>query len=194
VPRVTALRDRGARVEVDLDGAVWRTLPVEAVARSGLAVGRVLDRTLARTLARELRRSRALRAATRMLSTRDVSKAALQARLARGSIAPAARAEALRTLEEAGLLDDERFAAGRARALAGRGYGDAAIRSDLEQKGVAPELLEAALAELVTESERARAIATRRGRTSATARYLARRGFGLDAVAEAVGTLVAGDD
>ena len=50
---VTALRERPrGRVDVELDGAPWRTLPADAVVRSGLLVGRALDRPTARTLAR----------------------------------------------------------------------------------------------------------------------------------------------
>ena len=45
-----------------------------------------------------------------------------------------------------GYVDDGRFAADRAAALAGRGQGDAAIRFDLQGRGVDPEAIEAALA------------------------------------------------
>ena len=39
-PVVTALRARGrGRVAVELDGAPWRTVPLEAVYAAGLAVG-----------------------------------------------------------------------------------------------------------------------------------------------------------
>ncbi|HVM69489.1 MAG TPA: hypothetical protein VM204_06605, partial [Gaiellaceae bacterium] len=62
---MTALRAVTAgRVAVDLDGEPWRTLPLEAVVRAGLAAGRPLERAQARTLARELRRLDALRVAT----------------------------------------------------------------------------------------------------------------------------------
>src|SRR5207244_920648 len=134
---VTALRElRGGRVEVHLDGTPWRVLPVDAVARTGLGVGRHLDRPLARTLARELRRSAALTKAGRALRTRDLSRRELEERLERRGVAAGARAEALAALERGGLVDDGRFTRSRADALAGRGYGDAAIRADLERRGV----------------------------------------------------------
>lgn len=166
---VTALRERPrGRVVVELDGAPWRTLPADAVVRSGLLVGTTLDRPTARTLARELRRAEALGVAVRALRHRDLSRRALEAR-----IESPARAEALEALERSGILDDRRAAAGRASALAGRGWGDEAIRYRLEGEGFAGEPLEAALAALEPEQERARALVAK-GRSE---RWLAGRGF-----------------
>jgi regulatory protein len=178
VPVVTALRERARdRVAVDLDGAPWRVVPADAVVRAGLAVGRALDRETARALARELRRAEALRTAVRALRHRDLSRRRLEARLAeRGATAPA-RAAALETLERAGLVDDARVAHARARALAERGYGDAAVRGALEAEGLVPELVAEALACLEPEVERARALVARRGAAPKTLRWLAARGF-----------------
>jgi SOS response regulatory protein OraA/RecX len=192
--RVSALRElKGGRVEVELDGAPWRTLPVDAVVRAGVLVGRGLDRPTARALARELRRNRALTRASRALAYRDLSADAIDARLARAGFGGDVRAEAVETLQRAGLVDDARFAAGRAAALAARGYGNAAIRADLERQGVAGEPAEAAVAALEPEATRARGIVARRGRSAGTARYLAGRGFDPDAVETALAGLVAGD-
>ena len=100
---------------------------------------------------------------------------------------PAAeRADALATLERIGYVDDERFARTRAESLAERGSGDALIRHDLEQRGIAAEHVEAALAELEEERERAARIIRRRGPGAKTARYLASRGFGNEALEAAV--------
>jgi len=184
---------QGGRVEIELDEAPWRTLPVDAVVRAGVVLGREFDRATARDLARALRRSEALRTAGRALRFRDLSAKALDERLARRSVPPAARAEAVEALERAGVLDDGRFAAGRAEALAGRGYGDAAIRADLERQGVGPAGAEAAIAGLEPESVRAERIAARRGRTVTTARYLAARGFEPELAEAVAGELVAGD-
>ena len=134
---VTALRERPrGRVEVELDGVPWRLVPTEAVVRSGLFVGRALDRETARTLGRELRRADALGARAARAPARDRSRRSLDERLGAAGVAPAARKEALETLERAGLVDDDRLAAARAQALAERGYGDAAIRFDLEHQGL----------------------------------------------------------
>jgi SOS response regulatory protein OraA/RecX len=98
-----------------------------------------------------------------------------------------AREDALATLEQTGLVDDARVAATRARSLAERGYGDAAIRYDLEREGVGAELVEEALAGLEPELERARALVERRGAEPKTARWLASKGFEASSVEEAVG-------
>jgi SOS response regulatory protein OraA/RecX len=169
VHAVTALRERPrGRVDVELDGAPWRTLPADVVVRGGLLVGRTLDRETARTLARELRRSRALARGMRALRHRDLSRRALAERLP-----GPARDEALDTLERSGYLDDMRSASARASALAARGWGDAAVRDRLEHEGFDGEALEAAIAALEPEADRARSLLSR-GRT---ARWLAARGF-----------------
>lgn len=183
MPAVTALRvGHGERVAVELDGAPWRTLPAGVVVRGGLRVGVELDRPRARALARELRRSEALTRAARTLARRDMSARSLDARLERAGLPPGIRVEALETLARSGALDDGRFAANRARALAARGRGNAALRWDLEQHGVAAPLVERALVELEPEETRAERIVARRGSTLATARALARQGFGEDTI------------
>jgi len=183
MPRVTALRADGCgRVSVELDGAPWRVLPVDVVARAGLAEGRVLDRPAARLVRRELRRAEALQVAERVLRHRDLSRQRLSERLA-AAVPPATAAESLATLERAGLVDDERVALARAESLAARGYGDEAIRHRLRAEGLPEE----AVGELEPEAERARPLIERRGPGSRTARYLAARGFGEDAVEAALG-------
>jgi SOS response regulatory protein OraA/RecX len=187
-PVVTALHEKPrGRVEVQLDGAPWRLVPADAVVRAGLAVGRALDRETARTLGRELRRSDALSRAARALRPRDRSRRALEDRLTQAGVPARARAEALETLERVGLVDDARVAATRAQSLAGRGFGDAAIRYDLEHEGVAGALVEEALAGLEPERDRARALVARhavKGQSTAakTARWLTSKGFDASSV------------
>jgi SOS response regulatory protein OraA/RecX len=193
-PRVTALRpERRGRIAVELDGERWRTVPIDVAAAAGLAVGRELDRPALRELGRALRRFEALACATKALRHRSVSAQRLTERLEAAAVAPAARAEALDVLERAGLVDDARFAERRAEALAERGFGDEAIRHDLEQQGVAAELREQAVAVLPAESGRAQAIVARRGTGAKTARYLAAKGFGEEAVEAALAGSVAAD-
>jgi regulatory protein len=187
VKTVTALRAAGRqRVAVELDGSPWRTLPLEAVARAGLANGVVLDRPRARELGRHLRRLAALQAATTALQRRDRSARELEQRLDQRGVAPVERERTLATLRSAGFLDDSRFARERARTLASRASGDALIRDDLERRGIDPDEIDAALAGLEPEAERAAAVVARRGQGAKTARYLASRGFGEDAVALSV--------
>jgi SOS response regulatory protein OraA/RecX len=188
VPVVTALHERPrGRVEIQLDGSPWRLVPAAAVVRSGLQVGRALARETARALGRELRRAQALARAARALGPRERSRLALEERLARAGVPAATREEALETLERVGLVDDARTAVRRAEALAERGFGDAAIRYDLEQEGIAPELVEEALAGLDPERERARALVERRGADVRTGRWLSARGFDPATVEDSLG-------
>lgn len=131
-------------------------------------------------------REDAVETALRALRFRDRTSAELDARLERRGVEAEERARALETLERVGYVDDARVARARAESLAARAAGDELIRHDLEGRGVAAEHVEAALAELEPERERAARVLARRGLGPATARYLASRGFGEDAVAAAV--------
>ncbi len=128
--------------------------------------------------------------AARALQSRDRSRREIDERLERAGVGSEERAEALETLERVGYLDDVRFATARASVLAGRGYGDAYIASDLEEHGVSPECLAGSLAGLDPEHERARALAAKLGRTPRTAARLARKGFS----EESLEGFVAGND
>ena len=188
MPTVTALQpERRDRVRVDLDGAPWRTLPAAAVVAAGLRVGAVLDRPRARELRRALRRTEALDAAGRALARRDRSPAGLEAVLERRGVAAGERQAAVETLERLGYVDERRFAESRAAALAGRGYGDEAIRFDLEREGVGGEAASQALASLEPEHERAVALVAGGKDDAKTARRLLARGFSPETVEGALG-------
>jgi regulatory protein len=194
MPTVTALRaDRRGRVRVELDGTAWRTLPADVAVRTGLREGRLLDRPALRVLRRELRRSEALAIAARALRARDLSERQISERLERAAVDPTTKRESLATLSRAGFVDDQRVARARATSLADRGYGDAAIRDDLERKGVAQEIVDAALEALEPEADRAGRLVARRGRRPGTARYLAGKGFSGDAVEAVLGVGFAND-
>ena len=132
----------------------------------------------------------AVETALRALRFRDRSAAELSARLEQQGFDGTEQEEALATLERIGYVDDARFARARAEQLAERGSGDALIRDDLERRGLAADVVERALLCLEPERDRAERIAEQRGRTVKTARYLASRGFGEDALE----VLVAADE
>lgn len=178
---VTALHERGrGRVEVELDGAPWRSLPAGAIVRAELRIGRALDRETARRLAQELRRDKALARATRALATRDRSRGELEERLERAGVPEAAREEALAALEGSGLVDDARVAESRASELARRGYGNLAIRSDLHRRRIPGDAVAEALETLEPEADRARRQLEAHGAAPAVLRRLAARGFSRD--------------
>lgn len=211
MPHVTALRAaaaaaRGRRgaagrgggaagdwVDVELDGAPWRALPATAVVRAGLGVGVELSRERARLLARERRRAIALELGVRALTSRDRSSAELAAHLERRGVGEPERTRAVAALAEGGYVDDTRFARSRSEALAERGQGDAAIRFDLEQRGLDGGAVEEALRALEPEAERARQLVARLGASPKTARALARRGFGEETLETVIGNAFAED-
>jgi regulatory protein len=129
--------------------------------------------------------------AARALQHRDRSRRELDDRLARAGVDENERADALDTLERVGYVDDARFAAARAAALAGRGFGDEAIRHDLEARGIGPEAVAEAIGGLEPERERAQALVDRLGCSLRTAQHLARKGFAEDSLEAAVGADVA---
>jgi SOS response regulatory protein OraA/RecX len=129
---------------------------------------------------------RALDVATKALARRDYSERGLRERLECAGVDPAETDRVLARLRAEGVLDEARFAANRARALAERGKGDAAIRFDLEAQGLPGDLIETAMSELDPERVRAERIVSRRGPGPGTARLLAGRGFDPDVVEVAV--------
>jgi SOS response regulatory protein OraA/RecX len=182
---VTGLRERKrGRVAVELDGRPWRVLPSDAVVRAGLTVGRPLDRHTARELARQVRRVSALAAAARSLAATDRSQLALERRLAQAGHPAAAREDAIAALGRAGLLDDSRVAQSRAELLARRGYGDAAIRADLQRRFIPAEAAAEAVAGLEPELDRVRRLLEGERVTPALLRRLVGRGFSRDTLDE----------
>jgi regulatory protein len=128
-------------------------------------------------------REDAIERAVRALAWQDQSAAMLRAKLERAGVSTRAQADAVETLERIGYVDDSRFAFDRAARLADRGYGDAWIRSDLNGHGIAAETVEAALAGLDPEEERAACAATSaRGDVVRVVRRLERRGFSADTI------------
>jgi SOS response regulatory protein OraA/RecX len=129
--------------------------------------------------------------AARSLARRDLSEKELAERLSRAQVAPATRGEAVGLLVQSGAVDDGRFALRRAELLAERGAGDALIRHDLAERGIAGELVEAALGALEPEAARASRIAGSRGASLRTARHLAGKGFSEDSIEGACGQAIA---
>jgi regulatory protein len=124
--------------------------------------------------------------ATRALARREHSLRSLRERLLRAGVSSEDAEAVIDELGRTGLVDDGRFAQERARVLAERGKGDAAIRFELERAGVGSGEIQQALASLEPERERAAALVSRRGATPATARLLAGRGFDEELVAALV--------
>jgi SOS response regulatory protein OraA/RecX len=172
-----------------VDGRPWRTVPDRAVVSCGLSAGVELTRPLLRRLRAELRDAEALAAASGVLRRRDVSRRALDERLATAGVLAGPRGRAVTALAESGALDDRRLADRRASSLAERGWGDDAIRMRLEGEGLEPEDVQAAVAQLAPESERAARLVAHVPDPRKAWNLLARRGFDPEIVAGAVAPL-----
>jgi regulatory protein len=135
----------------------------------------------------------AIERAVRALARRDYSVASIKAKLQRAGISESAQAAAIRRLERAGYLDDARYAHDRAAVLGSRGYGNERIRAELAAGGIEEDVVDAALAGLEPETERALREAAKAGGDVRALRALARRGFSAE-VLERVAAGVVADD
>lgn len=150
----------------------------------------------------EVAREIALRKLTQRDCSRHELKAVLDKRLVPDEVATAV----LDRLEEVGLVDDARFGQAWARSRHDhRRLSRFAIARELADKGLAPEVIEAAVADIDREAEleAARSLAARRQRSleglpRATIQRrlggaLARKGYGASIVTQVVREVMAGD-
>jgi SOS response regulatory protein OraA/RecX len=170
-----------------VEGDPWRTVPDDVVVRCGLRAGLELDRPLLRNLRRELRHAEAIAVAGRTLRRRDVSTKRLTEHLARAGVAPSAGRSAMGALREARILDDARVAGSRARALAERGWGNAAIAVRLAAEGIDEDDARRAIGALPPEASRAAEVAARVPDRRKAWTLLARRGFDESTIENVVG-------
>jgi regulatory protein len=127
--------------------------------------------------------------ALQLLTRRDYCRAELRAKLAAEAESADELEAVLDRLQEERLLSDQRYAAQRVVARAGR-YGNARLRQELRQKGVGDEEISAALPEGGDESARCRAVWARKfGELPHSAeerarqmRFLQYRGFSGEAI------------
>jgi regulatory protein len=179
-------------VIVDVDGARFAAVPVEAAKELGLAKGTELDEARRARLAYLGDVEGAKRVALRLLALRPRSVQEMLRKLRERGHNPSAVAEVVGRLEEQGLLDDAAFAEHFARVRSARGHGRGRLLSDLLARGVDRRVAERAIegvlaAEGVDELEAARQLALKRiGQLKGQPRevvfrrvvaYLARRGY-----------------
>lgn len=177
---------------MELDGAPWRTVPLAAAVEARLAIGVELDRPRARALGRALRRHRGEQIALRALARREETRATLVARLARAGVRPDIRDEVVARADEAGLVDDARYAAARSRTLVERGGGDALVLDDLRRRGVPEAVARAAVTGLEPEAERVARIVAEQGASGRTLRRLSARGFSEESLESLVAEIETG--
>ncbi|MCL4239051.1 MAG: RecX family transcriptional regulator [Anaerolineae bacterium] len=182
------------RVSVYLDGEFAFGLPAIEAAR--LHQGQVLAEAEIAALRALDDLSRAIDYAARLLARRPYSSAEIRRSLAAREVAPTTIEEALARLESLGYVDDRAFAQfwveNRERF---RPRSPQALRHELRQKGLAADIIEAALSALDARESAVRAaqepLRRLRGQTRAEVQirlgaFLARRGFDYDIIREAV--------
>jgi len=127
--------------------------------------------------------------ALQLLTRRDYSRAELKSKLAPHAESEEELDAVLDTLQNERLLSDARYAAQRVVARAGR-YGNARLKQELRQKGVADEEIAAALPEGGDEAERCRSVWQRKfgelpqspEARAKQQRFLQYRGFSSEAI------------
>jgi len=140
--------------------------------------------------------------ALRLLGAREHSRAELERKLARFEEVPGSLAQALDELEAKGFISAQRVIASLLHRRAGK-LGNARLRQELQQKGLEPALVGAAMVELQgSEAERALAVWRKKFGTPAAdvqeaarhARFLATRGFAAETIRRVVSGRHAMDD
>ncbi|MCS6889788.1 regulatory protein RecX [Chloroflexus sp.] len=163
---ITAIRQQSndpQRVNLFIDGAFALGISLNTLVRERLAVGVYLDEAGWERLVASEQADQALQKALRQIERRPRSIAEIRRYLQRKGFGEETCAQTIARLRELGLLDDADFASrwvANRRALRPRGA--RALRAELRQKGIAPAVIDAALAaedDGLSESERAEAVA-----------------------------------
>ncbi|MBD0290346.1 MAG: RecX family transcriptional regulator [Thermoleophilia bacterium] len=157
-------------------------MPDDVVARAGLRRGLELDRATRRRVRAEIARARGFAVAGSALARRDLAAGRVHERLRRAGLDARAAEDVIASLEQAGVLDDERAAQARAHSLAEGAWGDAAIAARLAAEGFSEELALEAVATLTPESERVQALTARVSDRRKAAARLSRRGFAFESL------------
>lgn len=200
--RITGLeiqqRDK-ERVNVYLDGEY--AFALSCVVAAHLKTGQVLTQAEIDSLCAQDEVTRAIDYAARLLARRPYSCAEIRQRLQARRFADSAIEQALTRLAELGYVDDRAFARywieSRQRFSP---RGPQALRYELRQKGIAADVIEAALAETdaLDSALHAAQAAVRRWRGLSRGAvwqkmgaFLSRRGFDYETVHEAVSVVIA---
>jgi regulatory protein len=209
--KITAIQPqklRADRVNVHVDGEFRLALAAELVLTEHLHVGDEVDDARLEALEARDRGWKARDAALSLLSHRARSATELKRRLKRKGIEAETADETVERMEELGMVNDASFAESFVRdRVRLRPHGRRRLKAELRAKGVDDETARAAIDEVLeredaSETDLARAAAARwkprPGEEADRARrrlqgFLARRGFGGDAVRTVVGEKLRGN-
>jgi regulatory protein len=181
------------RFEIQVDGDVVATLSLDAIERLGIRIGLAYTESLATRVAVQAAALHAFDRALAMLAARPRAARDLERTLVRKGEPAEHVATAVERLISLGILDDAQFARQFIRAkISGAGLSRRRLQSELWRRGVARDVIDAALAEVLAEDEvdedaqiaqvAAKKLRTLRSADPATVRrrlygFLARRGY-----------------
>lgn len=205
MPTITAVvpsAKREGRFDVEIDGTTAGTISVDVIERLRLHVGADVDERMLEALSQETRALHTYDRALAMLASRARASRELARLLVRkGEPEPFVRA-AIERLTAIGYLDDAAFARQFARSkLAVGGLSRRRLQSELARRGIARDVADAAIAEMLQEEHvdeagildqlAARKLHALRDQPPDVQRrrvfaFLARRGYDLDDVRAAV--------
>jgi len=155
---ITAVKPQRRAVKVFLDGELGLTLSPKVAAEVGLSVGQTFSEEELRELEFKELSHRALEKALHLLSYRPRSEGEVKSRLRRQGFGEEVIAHVIERLQELGLLDDLAFAlAFKESRETFRPRSKRLLERELRRKGVAPEVIAEAVADVDDESEAYRA-------------------------------------
>jgi regulatory protein len=205
VSAITASARHQGRFEVLVDGESMATLSLDAIERLALHTGTPITESLARRALVEEAALHTFDRAANMLAARPRAARDLERLLVRKGEPAEHVAAAIERLTAMGALDDARFARQFIRSkIAGAGLSRRRLQSELWRRGVARDVIDTALTEVVAEDEvdedaqiahvAAKKLRTLRSLDPATGRrrlyaFLARRGYDSSAIRRAMDSL-----
>jgi len=211
ITAITASARHPGRFEILVGSDVVATLSLDAIERLGVRIGTAYSESLAIRIDAEAAALHTFDRAVTMLAARPRAARDLERMLVRRGEPAAHVAAAVERLTSLGILDDAQFARQFIRArIAGAGLSRRRLQSELWRRGVARDVIDAALAEVMQEDEvdedaqiarvAAKKLRTLRSADPAVVRrrlyaFLARRGYESSAIRRVMDALPAnGED
>ena len=205
VSAISASARHPGRFEILVDDAVVATLSLDGIERLGLRTGVAVTEALANHVAAEAAALHTFDRALAMLAARPRATRDLERMLVRKGEPAEHVGSAIGRLIALGALDDAQFARQFIRTkIAGAGLSRRRLQSELWRRGVARDVIDAALAEVLVEDEvdedaqiaqvAAKKLRTLRSLDAATTRrrlyaFLARRGYDGSAIRRVIDAL-----
>jgi regulatory protein len=210
ITAITASARHAGRFEILVDGKVVATLSLDGIERLGLRIGTPYSESLAGRVTIEAAALHTFDRAVAMLAARPRAARDLERVLVRKGEPAEHVMAATQRLMAMGILDDAQFARHFIRAkISGAGLSRRRLQSELWRRGVARDVIDAALAEVMAEDEvdenaqiaevAARKLRTLRSADPAVARrrlyaFLARRGYDSSAIRRVMDSLLTGGE